>query len=340
VGLVGVAPRNIAKAKIPVASTSFVLGLEMDFLAQQYALQGAYSAAFPTGWSFTRATAGNAQNADGSWVAFTSGQPRITTRGLCIEEARTNLFLNSSAPVTQAVTLATGTYQVTVWGSTGSVTTSAGTATATGYGAISASTFGTSQAIVVTVGGTITVTVAGSPLYVQVELGTMPSTHILTAGASATRNMDAVLVTGISSVLSQPYVLYADADLPLGDGLARTFLTSSAGSDASRLYVGRSAGNVAILGVTGGVGDNNVSVSGFSGAQASMRTAGRIRSTGLCMSANGTLSSDAPQTPPTGHDRVNLGTNAAGTSNMKGYLRRIGVRPISLTDAELIGITA
>lgn len=47
------------------------------------------------GWSFTRASAGYAERLDGTLVAFASGAPRITDKGLLIEEARTNLLLRS-----------------------------------------------------------------------------------------------------------------------------------------------------------------------------------------------------------------------------------------------------
>ena len=78
--------------------------------------------------------------------------------GLLIEESRQNVFLASGAPATQTVTLTAGNWTVWMEG-TGSITSSAGTATATGYGAASA---GTPNVINVTVGGTVILTVSGA----------------------------------------------------------------------------------------------------------------------------------------------------------------------------------
>jgi hypothetical protein len=49
------------------------------------------------GWSFSRASAGMASDASGNVVSFASGAPRITSRGLLIELAATNLLLWSQA---------------------------------------------------------------------------------------------------------------------------------------------------------------------------------------------------------------------------------------------------
>src|SRR5690349_17453131 len=59
---------------------------------------------------------------------FASGAPRITPGvGLLIEEGRTNLCSNSTAPATQTCTAAVGTYVLWCNGS-GTVVSSAGTA--------------------------------------------------------------------------------------------------------------------------------------------------------------------------------------------------------------------
>lgn len=74
----------------------YVPGLDLDFVQGRYALAGPYGSAFPAGWSFSRTGAGLAQRADGTFVSFASGAPRITDRGLLVEEARTNLIPNSA----------------------------------------------------------------------------------------------------------------------------------------------------------------------------------------------------------------------------------------------------
>jgi len=48
------------------------------------------------GYNFTRASTGYAEDASGNLVLFGSGVPRITNKGVLIEESRTNLLLQSS----------------------------------------------------------------------------------------------------------------------------------------------------------------------------------------------------------------------------------------------------
>jgi hypothetical protein len=47
--------------------------------------------------STTRASVGLAQRNDGTWASFASGAPRVTDKGLLVEESRTNSIRNSSA---------------------------------------------------------------------------------------------------------------------------------------------------------------------------------------------------------------------------------------------------
>ena len=68
-----------------------------DFTRGRYKLgkrQARNPASLP-GWTFTRASTGYAETAAGALVAFASGAPRITDKGLLVEEARTNLCLQS-----------------------------------------------------------------------------------------------------------------------------------------------------------------------------------------------------------------------------------------------------
>jgi hypothetical protein len=67
--------------------------LDLDFAAGRYALNSPYSSSFPAGWSFSRTGAGTALNSSGNVIQFATGVPRITNRGLLVEEARTNPLL-------------------------------------------------------------------------------------------------------------------------------------------------------------------------------------------------------------------------------------------------------
>jgi hypothetical protein len=105
----------------------------------------------------------------------------------------TNLFLNSSAPATQTITLsATGNYTLWVNGS-GSAAIAAGTATITGAGT---ATNGSPVTINCTATGTVNVTVTGSLNACQLESGSAGTPFIVTAGASAARAANAITAAG------------------------------------------------------------------------------------------------------------------------------------------------
>lgn len=74
-------------------------GLVLDFAGARYALDGVHCASLMTtpGVVFTRAGPGLAQRENRSWNEFATGVPRITDKGLLIEETRTNLSLQSQA---------------------------------------------------------------------------------------------------------------------------------------------------------------------------------------------------------------------------------------------------
>lgn len=91
----GVGPSFYSGAPLPFLGATF----GADFTTSQYQLSGAvYSA--PTslpGWTFTRASTGYAETVAGVLVPFASGAPRITDKGLLVEEARTNVATDSNA---------------------------------------------------------------------------------------------------------------------------------------------------------------------------------------------------------------------------------------------------
>ncbi len=144
------------------------------------------------------------RNSSGAWIgpiAANTLRSFYTATGVyqgaLIEEARTNHFLNSAAPITQiSGVLAVGTYTLWIEG-TGSVQVTQLTATITGAGTATA---GSPVTFTVTVLGTVTYTVTGTPTIVQSENGAFATSYIATAGASVTRNADIPLIPSAGNV--------------------------------------------------------------------------------------------------------------------------------------------
>lgn len=209
--------------------------IDMDFA------NGRYFGRDATGLTVSRASSGTdllPTSASGaSFTAFGNNIARITQGlGLLVEEARTNVVLNSTVPVTQTTaSLGTGTYSLWVNGS-GSATSSAGSATITGAGA---ATQGVPNTFVVTVAGTVTITVSGSLNAFQCELGAFGSSLIVTTVATATRSAD-VVTLATPPTFGAAYTLFAAGapDAPTTTSLNQVFATVGTGN-SNRLVLFR-----------------------------------------------------------------------------------------------------
>ena len=149
-----------------------------------------FPGSLPPGVTFSRASPASYQDASGVIQTAAVDQPRWdyaggSLRGLLIEEARTNLLLNSATLGTQSVAVTAQAYTLSFYG-TGTVTKSGaatGALVGTGVGQRVSQTFTPTA-------GTLTCTVTGSVLNAQIEAGSFATSWITTAGATATRAQD------------------------------------------------------------------------------------------------------------------------------------------------------
>jgi hypothetical protein len=148
--------------------------------------------------SFTRASSGTYFDVTGTMQTAASNVPRIgydpvshLIQGLLIEEARTNLLLNSATLATQSVTGLTATaYTLSFYG-TGSVAMSGVfTGTLAGTGAFPTRVTQTFTPAA----GALTVTVTGSVLDAQLEAGAFATSYVATTGAASTRAADTAMM--------------------------------------------------------------------------------------------------------------------------------------------------
>ena len=149
--------------------------------------------------TFTRASSGTFVGSDGLIHTAATDVPRFDhnpttgeSLGLLLEEARTNLLLNSATLSTQSVTVAAAANTLSFYG-TGTVTltgvSTAGPLVGTGANNRVSLTFTPTV-------GVLVLTVSGSVTNAQLEAGAFPSSYIPTTSATVTRAADVASITG------------------------------------------------------------------------------------------------------------------------------------------------
>lgn len=199
-----------------------VPSLDLRF-ADNKTLGDAYAGGNPV--TFTRASTATFVGSDGLIQTATTNEPRFDhnpttgeSLGLLVEEARTNLLLNSATLSTQSVTVAAAANTLSFYG-TGTVTltgvSTAGPLVGTGANNRVSLTFTPTV-------GVLVLTVSGSVTNAQLEAGAFPTSYIPTTGSTVTRAADVASVTGsnLSSWYNQNsgtiYAEYRISALALG----------------------------------------------------------------------------------------------------------------------------
>lgn len=300
-----------------------------------YFAGGQYFGATPADMTVTRASAGYAQTSAGTWVSFASGAPRITDKGLLVEEGRTNYFLNNTAPATQTITLpATGSYTIWLEG-TGSIAVSAGTATITGAGT---ATSASPVTINCTATGTITCTVSGSVTLAQVENGAFKTSRIDTAGASVVRAADVITLSGTS--FSSWYTGGSSGSLYARVSVGYSNNGGAATRRAIELHDGTTNNRIAI-GNNGTNGARFVALTASTQADLNYASpmgtlAAAYATNDFAASFGGSITTDTLGTVPV-PTQMALGWDQAqfAGANLCGYIERVAYFPSRLSNATL-----
>lgn len=250
----GVAPSWVPRAngQLPTIYANFATEATTDYywyrrskFGSWAALQAALSGTFSRASSATDLLYTAAVGA--SYNTYSSNVLRFTSSGILLEGARANLFLQSGTPATQSISVSTGTYVCWVNG-TGSATTSAGTATGSGFGA---ATNGAPNVFTITGAGSVTVTVSGSLNVTQVELGSFASSYIPTTITSATRAADNLINPHSSPTQFTEYLEFVAPPTP---SVSAAIWQIDDGTNSSRIVASVTSANVLQIFSVGGPG--------------------------------------------------------------------------------------
>jgi hypothetical protein len=264
----------------------------------------------------------------------------LVSRGLLIEEARQNLFLNSLIDgtnlTTQSVTLTAAAHTLSFYG-TGSVVISGGhTATLAGTG-----NYPTRTTLTFTpTAGSSTFTVTGEVKFAQIELGAFATSFIPTAGTSVQRNADVATMTSTNftswfnaseGAFSATYSRIAIKRY------SRVFAASNvAESDQITLISGlqadgRENGNVQVASVQNILYPGNTPAAGqVTQFCLSYKTGSSAAS--LNASTVSTSSAAFANPAPT---QFNIGSIVASGQYLNGHVQKVMYWPQDLTDAEV-----
>jgi hypothetical protein len=249
-----------------------------------------------------------------------------------IEEARTNVLLNSATLGTQSVAVTAQAYTLSFYG-TGTVTLS-GTSTGSlvGTGA-----FPTRVALTFTpTAGTLTCTVTGSVLNANLEAGGFATSWIATTAASVTRAVDVCSMPTAAWYQRSPCSLMFEVFYPNDFGNGR--IIGGLG-DSSSANAGFFQGQYWLYG-----GGTAYSTGAALPANAVSKLCGTINNTALLIQAgvNGTVGPTvAMSSTPGPATTLAFGTPpwALGAAQLGGYIRRVRYWPRVLTNAELQQVT-
>lgn len=294
----------------------------------------------PSSITFSRSSSANYFNSSGVLTSAATNTPRIDydpvslqKKGLLIESARSNLFLNSATPATQDIAVTAQSYALSFRG-TGSITLSgAHAAVVNGTGASQRV-----DLVFTPTAGTLTLTLSGSVIEPQLEAGTCATSHIVTAGTATARSDDRASLALSSWWNAAEGTFCIDwQDINYISGATRVLAANGA---------------TTIINLFGNVAPNNsnqlqafntsVALTRNHGAdvtKGTRRAAMAYSAAGRSLAFGGVVSTDANLLALTTLTTLYLGHSDAFTLPINGYLRRVAYWPRRLSDAELVVMT-
>ena len=309
-------------------------------------LDSDFTTSIPSGWTFNRAssaTDGFYTDAPGSsYNSFTNDQPRFNANGcICEVQARTNYFLNSTAPANHTTGSSMPVGLAVLWMiGTGSVTIAAGTGVASAYGT---ATQGNPFYFSVTTAGNFAITVSGSVNRAQLESGCAPTSFIVTAGTIVTRAVETCFQSGGSWLNGAAGTILMEFAAPvlnanttgvgligLDDGTTSNIIRMTQNADLRYLTTvgGTARTNVAVAGVTVAAGTVYRMAVRYNQSITETRSAGA-----------GVLTNSITTQPVPTPTRVAWEVGTAANRGITYWLRRVQYWPFAMVDADLQNAT-
>ena len=297
--------------------------------------------------TFARSSVATTIDSSGAMVSAAVDAPRFDTdpvtlqsRGLLVEEASSNVLLNSLLSgvnlLTQSVTVSAVVYTLSFYG-TGTITlTGAHSATVVGIGAFPARRVLTFTPTI----GPLLLTVSGTVQFAQLEVGAFATSFIPTAGVLASRSADIVTMTGANFSAwynqSEGTMLcdFALEGVTTGGTPGDVWGVDNSGSASNSIKLRQGVGisGTDALVTTGGVTQVDTA-SVATSANVRMKTAFAWSPTSSNLTANGvSLSDGGALTPPAVNRLVLSGSNK--------WLRRLAFYKKRLINAQLRSLTS
>jgi len=295
--------------------------------------------------TFTRASTATYFDVTGTLQTATTNVPRFdyhpvthAARGLLVEEARTNLVLNSATLGTQSVAVTAQAYTLSFYG-TGTVTLS-GASTAgplVGAGAFPART---TPLTFTPTAGTLTLTVTGSVLNAQLEAGAFATTYIPTTAAAATRAVEVANITPLGAWFNASEgTLSIEVDTGKAAGVVQGGFSGGAFTNTTYLSLATAVANVAGAGTSAASGafTANGTLQKSALSYSSSRTSLANSNNGAATGVTSTL----PAGPYLWTANMALGSAPWSTNNntLGGHISRARYWSIALSAAQLQAIT-
>lgn len=322
--------RDIGRAVVRAGGA--IPSLDLDFMG----------GALDSRITFTRASPATYFDSAGVPQTAAAGVPRfdhdpatLAMRGLLIEEARTNLLLDSAALATQTVAVAAAAHTLSFHG-TGTVTLSgastAGPLVGTGAGQRVSLTF------TPTAGG-LTLTVSGTVTNANLEAGSFATSWIPTLGTTATRAADAATVDTLTPWYNPVEgTLFVEGiyQVPTTNNL---YFCSLDTDIANRISLQNSGGAGFFFVRSGGATQAGISA-GTITQGAVVRLAGAYKADDFAASGNGAVATDTAGTVPA-VTRLWIGRYSSATNSaLSGHVRRFRYWPTRQPNDFLQRVTA